>query len=493
MTMPIVWSIAGSDPSGCAGIQTDLKTFHALGIHGCSIITAITAQSVDDHKNFIAIEASQIENQLAILATSLQANIIKIGMLGDAATISMLTNSIYLKDKFIILDPILYSSTHQALFNGELADYLPVLKRLLTHITLLTPNIPEAELILNRRISSYSDMQDAAQDFLAMGIKNVFLKGGHFDDNQFSQDYFLNENQSCWLASPRQAYKKIRGTGCALSSAIAAALALGYTILDAVVIAKMYVNQSIRLAKFTDSSTAILQHLAWPEDQKDLPYLSHKFISHSPFAFPEIQSIGLYPIVDDVSWIKKLAKLNVKTIQLRIKNKNKSELNQQIQQAVHDANMYGVQLFINDYWQQAIQFGAYGVHLGQEDLVTADLAAIREAGLRLGISTHCYYEVARAHFVNPSYLACGPIFPTTSKIMPFKPQGLQQLSRWRQTLTYPLVAIGGINQSQFAEVVATKVEGIAMISAIIEAHELQTEVNEFNCKINQIGNYNSLT
>jgi hydroxymethylpyrimidine kinase/phosphomethylpyrimidine kinase/thiamine-phosphate diphosphorylase len=166
-----------------------------------------------------------------------------------------------------------------------------------------------------------------------------------------------------------------------------------------------------------------------------------------------------------------LLPLGVKTLQLRIKNKQGLELENEIKRSIMLAEKYQANLFINDYWEMAIRYGAYGVHLGQEDLETADMTAIRQAELRLGISTHCYYEVARAHALNPSYIACGPIFTTTSKVMSFAAQGIAQLKRWRRTLNYPLVAIGGINAERIPDVLATKVDGIAMISAITQAKD----------------------
>jgi rhodanese-related sulfurtransferase len=117
--------------------------------------------------------------------------------------------------------------------------------------------------------------------------------------------------------------------------------------------------------------------------------------------------------------------------------------------------------------------GAYGVHLGQEDLNDADVHKIHAAGLRLGISTHCYYEVARAHAYHPSYIAIGPVFKTDSKIMSFPPQGLDRLHYWRRLLpNYPLVAIGGINEMNMQDVLATGVDGVAMISAITKAKDV---------------------
>lgn len=181
--------------------------------------------------------------------------------------------------------------------------------------------------------------------------------------------------------------------------------------------------------------------------------------------------LGLYPVVDSPEWLEKLLPLGVTTIQLRIKNITGKQLELQIQQSIQLAQRYNARLFINDYWQLAIKYGAYGVHLGQEDVITADSTAIYQAGLRLGISTHSPFEIKRALAFKPSYLAFGPIYPTTTKIMPYEPQGIARLHHWVEALDCPVVAIGGINQQRLPKILATGVSGLAVLSAITKAQD----------------------
>ena len=463
MMPPVVWTIAGSDSSGGAGIEADIKTLLNLGVHGCSVITALTAQNAQSVSKIAFTSAAMIAAQLN---GNLPASAIKIGMLGNTEAINCLHACLETFTGHVVMDPVLVSSSGTNLFLSEMKDYIKQLETLFKFVDVFTPNIPETEKITGIQISSHQDIVTAGKVLLSSGMKSVLIKGGHALDQQFSHDYWTDGNESIWLSSPRYPEKNYRGTGCVLSSAIAAALSLGYAIKDALVIAKMYCNKGLRLSMPIDSSTALLAHHGWPEDQCDLPYLSDAPISLLPMCFPECKEMGLYPVVDDVDWIRKLLPLGVKSIQLRIKNKTGDELEAQIQQSVELARQYHARLFINDFWELAIKHGAYGVHLGQSDLNQADMHKIRQSGLRLGISTHCYYEVARAHALQPSYLACGPIFPTISKVMPFGPQGLSQLRRWRNTLSYPLVAIGGISRKNIQDVLATHVNGVAMISAI---------------------------
>jgi hydroxymethylpyrimidine kinase/phosphomethylpyrimidine kinase/thiamine-phosphate diphosphorylase len=246
----------------------------------------------------------------------------------------------------------------------------------------------------------------------------------------------------------------------------------------------MYVNRGIRKAWDIDANTAKLFHGEWPEDEADLPWLSPTPLVKLPKPFKHLKT-GLYPVVDSSAWVNDLVIQGVKCIQLRIKNANRGFLEQELKQSIAVCKQYGANLFVNDYWELAISLGADGIHLGQEDLQEADLDFIHQSGLYLGVSTHCYYEVARAHTLNPSYLAFGPIYPTTSKVMPFEAQGIKRLWRMRRTLNYPMVAIGGINLQRLANVLETGVEGIALISAICNASNPHGATQEFLKKIQE--------
>lgn len=188
--------------------------------------------------------------------------------------------------------------------------------------------------------------------------------------------------------------------------------------------------------------------------------------------FPAVPfRLGLYPVVDSVEWIARLLEAGVTTLQLRVKDLPDEEVEPAIIQAIALGQRYQARLFINDYWRLAVKHQAYGVHLGQEDLDTADLATIHNAGLRLGVSTHDDAELACAIAVKPSYIALGHIFPTQTKEMPSAPQGLQELERHIKQLDgrFPTVAIGGISIDKASSVLATGVGSIAVVSAITQA------------------------
>ncbi len=197
-------------------------------------------------------------------------------------------------------------------------------------------------------------------------------------------------------------------------------------------------------------------------------------------AFPTIDKakFNLYPVVDDVNWIEHLLKLGVRTVQLRIKDPKQGDLEAQIIRAIALGREFNAQVFINDHWQLAIKHQAYGVHLGQEDLTSANLTELLDAGIRLGLSTHGYYELLIAAGIQPSYIALGHIFPTTTKQMPSKPQGLVRLAAYQRLVNQmpyqgqhgiPTVAIGGIDCRNIRDVLDCGVTAVAVVRAITES------------------------
>ena len=176
-----------------------------------------------------------------------------------------------------------------------------------------------------------------------------------------------------------------------------------------------------------------------------------------------------YPVVDSVAWVARLALLGVGTIQLRAKDLNDSEALQIVSDALDIIKGTPAKLVVNDYWRAAIVAGAKHLHLGQEDLADADLKAIRDAGLTLGISTHDDQELEIALRADPDYVALGPIFPTTLKSMRFAPQGIPKITEWKKRIgNIPLVAIGGIKLEQAPEIFAAGADSIAVVSDVTQ-------------------------
>lgn len=179
-----------------------------------------------------------------------------------------------------------------------------------------------------------------------------------------------------------------------------------------------------------------------------------------------------YPIVDSIAWVKRLAALGVGTIQLRAKHLDAAEAATMVRDALQAVAGTDTKLVVNDWWEAAIAAGAAHVHLGQEDLAAADVAAIRRAGLTLGLSTHDDAELENALRHDPDYVALGPIYPTTLKAVPFAPQGLVRITEWKRRIgTIPLVAIGGITLERAPAVFAAGADSIAVVTDVTKSND----------------------
>jgi len=187
-----------------------------------------------------------------------------------------------------------------------------------------------------------------------------------------------------------------------------------------------------------------------------------------------------YPVVDSLDWVRRLTALGVGTVQLRAKDLDDGAALQIVSDALEITKGTATKLVVNDYWRAAVVAGAQHLHLGQEDLVDADLDAIREAGLTLGISTHDDEELEAALRARPDYIALGPIFPTTLKSMRFAPQGIPKLTVWKQRIgDIPLVAIGGIKFEQAAEIYAAGADSIAVVSDVTQNADPDARVRQW--------------
>ena len=186
-----------------------------------------------------------------------------------------------------------------------------------------------------------------------------------------------------------------------------------------------------------------------------------------------------YPILPDTDWLARLLPLGIKLVQLRIKDRPDAVIRAEIAKAVALCAAHDCRLVVNDYWREAIDAGAGFVHLGQEDLAKSDLSQIRDAGLKIGVSTHSRAELAAALAASPDYVALGPIYATKLKAMPWKPQGLPRLAEWRAKIACPLVAIGGITLDRAATVLAAGADSVAVVTDIVTSEHPETHVKNW--------------
>lgn len=235
-----------------------------------------------------------------------------------------------------------------------------------------------------------------------------------------------------------------------------ACLALGFIEIDAECVALAWLAQVQRTGHF-DTKT-------WPDEPADFGLRPWPRSD----AFPSCpKALGLYAVLPDARWVGRMARAGVPTVQLRFKSDDPVAVRREVQAAVEAVRGTQALLFINDHWREAIAAGAYGVHLGQEDMEIADFSAIRAAGLRLGLSSHGYDEMVRADQLSPSYIAMGAVYPTTLKRMATAAQGPGRLGAYARLMRdYPGVAIGGISAAELPEIKATGVGSLAVVRAI---------------------------
>ncbi len=236
--------IAGSDSSGGAGIQADIKTITALGGYAMTAITAVTAQNTTGVNSVIALPPKEIEKQILFTNKDIKPDAVKIGMLhSEKLILSVLKALNKIKTKKIILDPVMVAKGGFKLINNKAIDALK--KKLVKKVYLITPNIPEAEVLTKVKINNLDDMIKAANILLEFGVKNILLKGGH-SKNEYVRDVFLNRKELKIFKNKRIKTKNTHGTGCTLSSAITTFFACGKELNKSCELAIKYVNESIR-------------------------------------------------------------------------------------------------------------------------------------------------------------------------------------------------------------------------------------------------------
>ena len=236
--------IAGSDSSGGAGIQADIKTVTALGSYAMTAITAITIQNTTGVKSIVPITPKKISDQIEFTSKDIKPDAIKIGMLHSASVIKSVIHSLdIIKVKKIILDPVMIAKGGAKLIDDKAIDVLKNV--LIKKVSLITPNIPEAEILTNTLIKNKEDMIFAASTLIELGARNVFIKGGHID-SKLVQDIFVNKKEIMLIKNRRITTSNTHGTGCTLSSAISTFFACGKTLKKSCELATKYVNNSIR-------------------------------------------------------------------------------------------------------------------------------------------------------------------------------------------------------------------------------------------------------
>ncbi len=475
---PVIWSVAGHDSGGGAGLSADTRAAAAFGVHLCPVLAAVTAQNSQGVAAVFPLPADQVHAQLQALAQDLTPRVIKTGLLASVAAVQALCEVIdaLRRDQTVLLviDPVLGATAGGAAFCDE-ALLQAYREQLLPRCDLLTPNRREAERLLGLPPGSSDSPPTLAAALRELGPHAVCITGG--DDasapaqRELALDWIDVQAQDHqaqgWLALPRMPSRHHHGTGCTFATSAAAALARGFPLADALVLAKMATWCALRAGHAAGAGAGPVR--AGPDfiaDPSAMPVLSfgaeplngstvqrwRQVLLANPTAQPV--EMGLYAITEDPQRLHALAEDGYAQLQLRIKSGpglSEAALRQAIAAAVDGMRSHPhANLWINDHWQLALQAGARALHLGQEDwsaLAADQRQQILDSGVHLGISSHSLWELARARGLAPHYIACGPVWATITKDMPWRPQGLDNLAWWVRMAGRPVVAIGGITEA----------------------------------------------
>ncbi len=251
--------IAGSDSSGGAGIQADIKTVTSLGCYAMTAITAVTAQNTTGVKSIVGIKPKEISNQIEFSAKDIKPHAVKIGMLHSKQVILAVNKSLNkINIKKIILDPVMVAKGGTKLVNNAAISFIE--KKLMKKVLLITPNIPEAEILSKTKINSIEDMIFAGKKLIHLGAKNILIKGGHLKSKEMN-DIFINKNLIKIFKSKKYNSKNTHGTGCTLSSAITTYLSCGKDLIKSCELGIKYVNEAIKTNLNIGKGNGPINHL----------------------------------------------------------------------------------------------------------------------------------------------------------------------------------------------------------------------------------------
>ena len=471
-------TIAGSDPSGGAGIQSDLRTFAAFGIAGVSVITAITVQSSLGVQAVYPVEAEVIAAQLSTLLEDTQPDAVKIGMLGGASQVRAVTDVLRrFRPANIVLDPVLASSGGVPLLDAAGRQLL--LTELMPLCDLVTPNLDEAALLTGRSVYNKETMRLAGEALLSTGAKAVLVKGGHLPD--VPQDWlFRLGNAPVEYQCPRISTDHSHGTGCLLSAAVAASLVGGTELTLAVSGAKALVTEALRhpmiLGRgrgYPDVVEAMRSMSAAPSRShtERLDLLQGVYVLTDPDLRPDrsAEQVAAAALAG-----------GAQIIQLRDKALPTPELVVLARRLRRQVQAGGGLFIVNDRVDVALASEADGVHLGPDDLSPRDTRRLLGPDRLVGVSTGTLEEARRAA-PYASYFGVGAIFGTRTKQDAGNPVGIQRIHEIRAAFPHiPVVAIGGINAGNLAAVSEAGANAVAVVSAVVGASDMEEVTRELS-------------
>ena len=482
-------TIAGSDPSGGAGIQADLKTFSALGVYGATAITAVTVQNTQSVKYVHKLPPQVVYDQIVAVMEDVTVDAVKIGMVNDAETLDVIVRALTAyRPKFLVVDPVMVSTSGCALMQP---DALAIMKeRLLPMADLVTPNLPEAWTLAGTDTS----VDDAAQAILRLGVKALLIKGGHAEGKVKTDYLYIYKGEGVKRVEFTAATidtPNTHGTGCTLSSAIAALLARGFGLEDAVRQAKEYLTEALKagadvrvgrghgpvchfyengVMRFGGYKVVPFNRITLkPYNLKTASRL--QFITHFTDKYSYYDS-AMMALEGGCRWI-----------QLRMKDADEPEIERVVRLILPECRRRGAVFVIDDHVELALRVGADGVHLGKNDMPVDEARRLAGDGFIIGGTANTFEDLQRLAAQGADYIGCGPFRFTTTKKNLAPMLGLEGYKRILSQMKehgigLPLVAIGGITSDDIPQLMAAGVSGIALSGSVLRAEQPVEEMRK---------------
>lgn len=514
--------ICASDSRGGAGLQAALAQAALIECECRTVLTSVTVQSHEGVEHAEAVSCSLVRQQFESALKDGLPNVVLIGWLPpDPAMIGLIRELLTeLRSRTgvqIVWDPVLKSTLgHLPAHHTELMSLLPL-------VSVITPSLCEARALCSvvnddHQANATLNADSAARQLQKLGASTVVITGGDIAGDEHQKAWAENDetendgtendaltchqDAGCWITDrvysrrdegipetgvltefamhQRRVSASAHGTGSHFSAAVAAHLSVGERLYDALLKGAAATRQALLNASGCERfDYGNAQARALPEDGDVWPIVTN--IVSSIVSDQTSQSIGrrsneqaafapykpgLYALTDSVEHAKILIRQGIDTLQWRVKD-SRPDYREQTLEVLNFCREAGVGFWLNDDWRLALDIHPDGVHLGQEDLLDADIPALRASGVGLGISTHTDWEIARARSFEPSYIAFGPVFPPLSKKLKYPPLGIDRLTAWsKRYKAWPRTCIGGIVPANVAAVAATGVGSFALVTCI---------------------------
>ncbi|XP_017215559.1 thiamine biosynthetic bifunctional enzyme TH1, chloroplastic isoform X2 [Daucus carota subsp. sativus] len=489
--MPHVLSVAGSDSGAGAGIQADLKTCAARGVYCSTVITAVTAQNTVGVQGVNIVPEKFVSEQLKSVLSDMNVTVVKTGMLPTVGIVKVLNDSLkQFPVQALVVDPVMVSTSGDVLAGPSILDILR--EQLLPMADIVTPNLKEASALLGGiKLQTISDMRSAAKSIHDMGPRNVLVKGGDLPASSDAVDIFFDGVEFCELRSLRIQTQNSHGTGCSLASCIAAELAKGSQMLQAVRVAKHYVETALDYSK----DIHIGNGLQGPLDH--LCKLKRNVHSSSRLQRFNPDDLLLYAVTDSKmnnKWGRSIAAAvkaaiegGATIIQLREKDTETNNFLEAAKNCLEVCRLHGVPMLINDRIDIALACDADGVHVGQSDMPAHVARSLLGPQKIIGVSCKTPEQAHQAWVDGADYIGSGGVYSTNTKANN-STIGLDGLKTVCLASKLPVVAIGGIGLSNVRSVVELgpeNLKGVAVVSALFDRECIATEARKLHTLVSE--------